>query len=473
MDVATASNLHDRLRAIVGDEGLVTDPDELLTYECDALTLVRARPSGVVFPSDTAQAAAVIRTLNDFHIPFVPRGAATSLSAGTLPLGEAMHICTSRMNRILEIDLRNRQVRVQAGVVNQHVTNAVASKGYFYAPDPSSQPACTLGGNIAFNSGGPPPRKDGVPMNHVLGVTLVTPDGEVIEAGGSAEDPVGYDLTGVIVGSEGTFGLVTEAVLRLMPSPEAHRTLLVIFGSAADAINCVSDMIGEGIVPVALEFMDRTITRIVEDANHFGLPQDAGAVLIIELEGLEAGLDRQTDRVVEMCHKHAARKVQRASTDEERLGLWMCRKRAFGAIGRLSPSYITQDGVVPRTRLPELLAYVENVAGEQDVTIANVFHAGDGNIHPVILYDERNPQQIQRALQAGSRILARCIEFGGSPTGEHGVGVEKIHCLAKLFNPDDLAAMRRLREVFDPRAMSNAGKVLGGRNIPTVFDAMK
>jgi len=472
MDAATATDLHNELRSIVGEEGVITHPDELLAYECDGLTLVKATPSAVVFPRDTTEAAVVLRTLNRFGVPFVPRGAGTSLSAGTLPLGNAVQVCTSRMNRILEIDLRNRQMRVQAGVVNQHVTNAVAAKGYFFAPDPSSQPACAIGGNIAYNSGGPHTLKYGVTINHVLGVTLVTPEGEVIEAGGPAEDPIGYDLTGVIVGSEGTFGLVTEAILRLLPTPEAYRTLLAVFESPNDAVNCVSDMIGEGIIPVALEFMDQMITRIVEDAHHFGLPRDAGAVLIIEIEGLEAGLDRQADRVVEMCRTHRALKVDRAATEEERTALWMCRKRAFGALGRLTPNYITQDGVVSRTRLPEMLAYVAEVGHALGVRIANVFHAGDGNIHPVLLYDERDPEQTRRALQAGGRILTRCIELGGSPTGEHGIGVEKVHYLARMFGSDDLAAMQRLRAVFDPQGRANPGKMFGGPEMPAIFSAM-
>jgi len=472
MDTPTHIPLHDDLRAVVGDDGLITQPEELLPYECDGLTVARVQPSAVVFPQDTAQAAAVIRVLNDHGVPFAPRGAGTSLSAGTLALRGAVHISTSRMNRVLETDLRNRQMRVQAGVINLHVSNAVAADGYFFAPDPSSQPACTIGGNVAYNSGGPHTLKYGVMVNHLLGVTLVTPEGEIVEAGGPAEDPVGYDLTGLICGSEGTFGLVTEVILRLMPSPEDHRTMLVVFDRTEDAINCVSDMIGEGIVPVALEFMDQMITRAVEDAYHFGLPRDAEAVLIIELEGLQAGLDRQADRVEEMCQRHGAVRVRRANSEQERLELWMCRKRAFGAIGRLSPSYITQDGVVPRTRLPEMLAYVAEVAREYDVRIANVFHAGDGNIHPIALYDERDPEQTKRVLRASAKILARAMALGGSPTGEHGIGLEKARQLAIMYNPDDLAAMRRLREVFDPDERANPGKVFGGEGVPEVFNEM-
>ncbi len=471
-DTATLSSLYQDLRAIVGAEGVISEPDDLLSYECDALTLVKTRPEAVVFPRDTAQAAAVIRVLNRHGVSFVPRGSGTSLSAGTLAMNGTVQICTSRMNRILEIDYRNRQVRVQAGVINLYVSNAVASRGYFYAPDPSSQTSCTIGGNIAYNSGGPHTLKYGVTLNHVLGVTLVTSDGQIVEAGGGAEDPIGYDLTGVIVGSEGTFGLVTEAVLKIIPVPEGNRTMLAAFDTVSDAINCVSDMIGEGIVPVALEFMDQTIVRIVEDSEHFGLPRDAGAVLVIEIEGFEVALNRQAERVMDMCRKHRAIRMDLAKSPQERLALWACRKRAFGALGRLTRSYLTQDGVVPRTRLPEILEYVNQMSQEYDVRIANVAHAGDGNIHPVLLFDDRDPDTARRALQAGGKILSRCIELGGSATGEHGIGVEKIAYLERMFTPDDLNAMRMLRDVFDPRGRANPQKVLGGPDVPEVFGAM-
>ena len=467
-----STSLRDELQAIVGANGVITRPEELLCYECDALTVARVRPAAVVFPRDTTQAVAVIRALNAHGVPFTPRGTGTSLSAGTLAVRGAVQIGTSRMDRILDVDLRNGRMRVQAGVINLNVSNAVADDGFFFAPDPSSQGACTIGGNVAYNSGGPHTLKYGVTVNHLLGVTLVTPDGEIIEAGGAAEDPAGYDLTGVICGSEGTFGLITEAVLRLLPVAEAHRTMLAVFDGTEDAINCVSDMIGEGIVPVALEFMDQMITRAVEDAYGFGLPRDAEAVLLIELEGLEAGMDRQADRVVAMCEQHDAVRVQRANTEQERLDLWKCRKQAFGAIGRLSPSYATQDGVVPRTRLPEMLAYVAEVAREYDIRIANVFHAGDGNVHPIALYDDRDAEQTRRVLAAGAKILTHAMALGGSPTGEHGIGLEKTHMLGMMYNEDDLAAMRRLRETFDPLERANPCKVFGGDDLPEVFREM-
>ncbi len=462
-------DLIETLRSIVGEDGVLTSPEELLPYECDGVTVARVQPSAVVFVHSTQQTADVIRLLNEHNVPFAPRGAGTSLSAGTLPLHDAVFIETSRMDRILELDIRNEQVRVQAGAINQKITDLATPHGYCFAPDPGSQTACTIGGNIAYNSGGPHTLKYGVTVNHLLGVTLVTAEGEIVEAGGPAEDPVGYDLTGAICGCEGTFGVITEAVLRLLPIAESQRTMLAAFDSTQDAINCVSDMIGEGIVPVALEFMDQIILRAVEDAYHFGLPRDAEAILIVEIEGLDAGLDRQADRIVEMCERHSARHIRRAKSAQERAELWMCRKKAFGAIGRLSSSYVTEDGVVPRTQLPELMRAVNEIAQRNDVRIAAVFHAGDGNIHPIALIEEGNPEQEKRALAASSQILDKAIELGGSPTGEHGIGVVKTRHLAEMYSPEDLEAMQRLRRVFDPNERSNTTKVFGGEGLPEVF----
>lgn len=469
MTAAIESDLADELRAIVGDDGVIVRPEELLPYECDGLTVARVQPSAVVLPRDTQQAVAVVKALNAHNVPFTSRGAGTSLSAGAVATRGSVIIGTSRMNRILDIDLRNRQMHVQAGVVNLHVTNAVTADGYFYAPDPSSQTACTIGGNLAYNSGGPHTLKYGVTVNHLLGLTLVTPDGEIVEAGGQAEDPTGYDLTGVICGCEGTFGLITEAVLKLTPSAETHRTMLAVFDNTLDATNCVSHMIGDGIIPVALEFMDQVLLRAVEDAYNFGLPRDAQAVLIIELDGLEAGLDRQADRVIEICRQNGSRPVRLATSEKERLELWMCRKRAFGAIGRVSSSFITEDGVVPRTRLPEMLEYVADIAKEYGIRIANVFHAGDGNIHPIALYDERKAGEAQRVLEASAKILNRAIDLGGSPTGEHGIGLEKVEQLRRMYTPADLAAMEKLRHVFDPSQRANPDKVFGGEGLPEIF----
>jgi glycolate oxidase len=363
------------------------------------------------------------------------------------------------MRRILEIDTRNRFARVEAGVVNLHVTRAVAEHDLHYAPDPSSQMACTIGGNVGTNSGGPHTLKYGVTVNHTLGATLVLPSGEIVEVGGVTEDAPGYDLTGVVVGSEGTFGLVTEITVRLTRNPATYRTLLGVFESVDDATRTVSDIIAAGIVPGALEMMDRLIVNAVEDAYKFGFPRDADAVLIIELDGLEAGIDRLAGRVIEICNKNRAREVRRAETADQRAALWKSRKRAFGALGRLAPSYCTQDGVVPRTKLPDILEFIRATAKKHDLTIANVFHAGDGNLHPILLFDERDPDQTRRVLTASNEILTECVRVGGSVTGEHGIGVEKLEHLKLMFTERDLAAQRRLREVFDPHRRANPYKI--------------
>jgi glycolate oxidase len=356
--------------------------------------------------------------------------------------------------------LPNRYVVAQAGVVNLWVSNAVKGQGWQYAPDPSSQQACTIGGNIAENSGGPHTLKYGVTTNHVLGLEMVLPDGEVVTLGGMVEDVPGYDLRGITIGAEGTFGLVTQATLRLTRQPHAYRTFLVVFESVQEATQTVSDIIAAGIVPAALEMMDRLIIQAVEAAFHFGFPTDAGAVLIIELDGLAAGLDPQTTRIVEVCRRHQAREVRVARDDAERLALWQSRKRAFGAMGRLAPNYCTQDGVVPRTKVPEILRIIAAVAEKYQLRIANVFHAGDGNIHPILLYDERNAGETARVIQAGQEILKACVDLGGSLTGEHGIGVEKMGQMPLLFSPEDLLLMSQLRSVFNPENLCNPHKIL-------------
>ncbi|HEV2169336.1 MAG TPA: FAD-linked oxidase C-terminal domain-containing protein, partial [Candidatus Binatus sp.] len=408
----------------------------------------------------TSEVSAVLRSLWKREIAFVPRGAGTGLSGGALPVGAPVMICTSRMNRILAVDLRNRRVEVESGCVNLHVTNAVKKDGYFYAPDPSSQMACTIGGNIAENSGGPHTLKYGVTTNHVLGLELVLPDGEVVELGGPAEERCGYDLVGAVVGAEGTAGIVTRATLKLMREPENHRTLLATFPDADTATRAVSMIIASGIVPAALEMMDQLIIGAVEDAYHVGLPLDAGAVLIIELEGLEAGLSAWADEVVKTATTAGASSLRLARDEAERALLWKARKRAFGAVGRLAPNYATQDGVVPRTCLPQILRVIADVSRRFGLRIGNVFHAGDGNLHPIVLYDEREPDQVRRAIDAGREILKACIEMGGSLTGEHGIGVEKLGEMRLMFSPDDLRVMTELRHVFDPMERSNPGKVI-------------
>jgi len=448
-----------RLRAIVGDDGVIDHPDTLAVYECDGYTLERAVPEVVVLPRTPAEVPPVLRVLWDAGVAFVPRGAGTGLSGGTLPVAAPVMVCTSRLNRIEHVDLPNRRVVAQAGVVNQWISNAVRAAGLFYAPDPSSQPACTIGGNVAENSGGPHTLKYGVTTNHVLGVELVLPDGEVVQLGGPVEERPGLDLVGLVVGCEGTFGVVTRATLRLVRAPEGYRTLLAVFESVAAASEAVSGIIASGILPAALEMMDSLILGAVEAAYRIGLPTDAGAVLLVELDGQAAGLDPQMAEVEAVCRRHGVRELRLARDEAERAALWKGRKRAFGAVGRLAPNYCTQDGVVPRTKVPDILRVIAAAAERHRLRIGNVFHAGDGNIHPIILYDERDPDQVERVLAAGREILEACVALGGSVTGEHGIGVEKIRELGLLFGPDDLRAMMRLRAAFDPEQRANPHKV--------------
>src|SRR6266700_4356902 len=452
-------NLLAELREILGNEGVVSRPTELKVYECDGWTVGKSIPEVMLLPRSTTQLSEVLKALHRRGVAFVPRGAGTGLSGGCLPLNAPAMICTSKMNRILEIDCENRRVEVESGVVNLHVTNAVKADGYFYAPDPSSQMACTIGGNIAENSGGPHTLKYGVTTNHVLGVELALPSGELVALGGAVEERPGYDLVGLVVGSEGTFGIVTRATLRLVRLPQAYRTFLVVFDSGENASEAVSGIIGAGLVPAALEMMDQLIIQALEAAFHVGLPTDAGAVLLIELDGPAAGLDTQSERVKAVCRTNGARELRVARDDAERATLWKCRKRAFGAIGRLAPNYCTQDGVVPRTRVPDILRVIAAVAERHRLRIANVFHAGDGNIHPILLFDERDRDEVARVLAAGREILEACVALGGSITGEHGIGVEKMAQMPLLFGPDDLAAMVRLRAVFDPEGRANPHKI--------------
>jgi len=412
-----------------------------------------------VLPRTPEETAAVVRALAAEGVAFVPRGAGTGLSGGTLPVGAPVMVCTSRLQAIEAIDVANRRVVVQAGVVNAWISAAVRGHGLHYAPDPSSQPACTIGGNVAENSGGPHTLKYGVTTNHVLGLELVLPSGEVVRLGGAVEERVGYDLVGLAVGAEGTFGLVTRATLRLVRNPEGYRTALAVFDSVEAASEAVSDVIAAGIVPAALEMMDRLIIGAVEAAYRIGLPTDAGAVLLVELDGPAAGLDGLLAEVDAVCRRRGAREVRVARDDAERAALWKARKRALGAVGRLAPSYCTQDGVVPRTKVPDILRAIAAAAERHRLRIGNVFHAGDGNIHPILLFDERNADECARVLAAGREILEACVALGGSVTGEHGIGVEKIAQMPLLFSPDDLLAMTRLRAVFDPEQRANPHKV--------------
>ncbi len=450
----------DQLRQLVGSDRVLAAHSDLVVYECDGFVIEKNCPDVVVFPRSTQDVAAIVKVCNEHDVPFLPRGAGTSLAGGCLPVGGGVMIVLTRMKEILEINLRDRYAVVEPGVVNVWLTNKLKGTGYHYAPDPSSQGACTIGGNVATNSGGPHTLKYGVTVNHTLGVEAVTADGSIVQFGGPGEDAPGLDLTGALVGSEGTLAIVTKIWVRLTKNPAGVRTLLGVFDSADDATNSISQIIAEGIIPAALEMMDQGILAAVEAAFHFGFPLDAKAILLIEVDGLEVGLDAQRDRIIELCLACGAREVRQARDAQERLLLWKCRKQAFGAVGRLSPSYCTQDGVVPRTRLPHILRRIAEIGEKYSIRIVNVFHAGDGNIHPILLFDERDAAQVQRVLEASGEILDECIACGGSVTGEHGIGVEKISFMRKLFSDDDLAAMTRLREAFNPNNRLSPAKML-------------
>lgn len=450
------------LRRIVGPEALLTDPEKLMVYECDAFTLEKKLPQAVVLPRSAEEVAQVVRVCHEYGLPIIPRGAGTSLSGAVLAVDGGITICLSRMQKILDVDLENRRALVEAGCVNAWITRQVQSEGLFYAPDPSSQFACTLGGNVATNSGGPHTLKYGVTTNHVLGFEIVLVDGETVWLGTSpdeGEDVEGLDLRGVTIGSEGMFGIVTQVLVKLTPIPETFQTFLGVFETVEAASRTVSDIIKAGIVPGALEMMDQLITQAIEEAYHFGFPLDAGALLIIELDGPEAGMEEQVKWIESICKQNDARELRRAQSEEERAQLWKCRKRAFGAIGRISPNYLTQDGVVPRSKLPAIMDFIQETSETFQLRIPNVFHAGDGNIHPLILFDERDPDQVKRAVSAGEAILTRCLELGGSVSGEHGVGVEKVDFMAKQFTTSDLQAMKDVRSAFDPDQKCNPHKM--------------
>ena len=448
------------LAAIVGADRVLSSTDELLVYECDGYVVEKNVPDVVVFPETAQEVVAIVKACNSHNVPFVPRGAGTSLAGGCLPVNGGVMISLTRMRQIREINLRDRYAVVEPGVVNVNLTRALAGSGFHYAPDPSSQGACTLGGNVATNSGGPHTLKYGVTVNHVLGVEFVSPNGKLTQLGGPAGRGNKFDVTGLFVGSEGTFGVVTKIWVKITRNPAAYRTMLAIFDSIDDTTQAISNIIGAGIVPAALEMMDKGIIGALEDAFHFGFPLDAEAVLLIEVDGLEVAVDEEAETITRLCRETGAREVRLSETEEERALLWKCRKQAFGAIGRLSPSYCTQDGVVPRTKVPEILRFIADVSQRHDIRIVNVFHAGDGNLHPILLFDERNKEQVQRVMAASDEILEKCIELGGSVTGEHGIGVEKISFMSRLFTPSDLEVMQDVRVAFNPDGRCSPGKIL-------------
>ena len=450
-----------RLGAIVGPHGVLTEPDELLVYEADALTLHKHRPAAVVIPRSAEEVVAVVKVLAGAGIPFTPRGAGTGLSGGSLSLQGSVILELALLNRILKIDYENRIAVVEPGVINVQLSSATASAGFHYAPDPSSQMACTIGGNVAENSGGPHCLKYGMTTNHVLGVEVVLPSGEVVRLGGGGIDAPGYDLLGLFVGSEGTFGIVTKATLKLTRLPQAVKTMLAEFMTVNDASRSVSEIIAAGILPAALEMIDhRTIEAIENSIFAGGFPTDVAALLIIEADGLAAGLEQTAERAVEICLRNGARAVRIAKDESERARLWAARKRAFGAMGRIATDLMVQDAVIPRSRLPEVLDEIYRIAARHRLKIANVFHAGDGNLHPNISFDGRDADERARVEQASKEIMRLCVGVGGSITGEHGVGLDKVESMRLIFSDADLERMLAVRDVFNPQGLCNPGKVL-------------
>jgi glycolate oxidase len=451
--------LLDALREIVGADGVVSAADQRLVYECDMLVYYKGLPDLVVLPRSTAEVLAVVRRCLEAGVPIVPRGSGTGLIGGaTAPKGGVM-VGVNRMDRILEVDLRNRYAVVEPGVINLALTQAVQDRGLFFAPDPSSQMVSSIGGNAATNAGGPHALKYGNVAHHVLGLEVVTGTGDVLTLGGPVAERPGYDLTGVTVGSEGTLGIVTKVVVKLTRAAEAVRTAVATFDSIEVASAAVSAIIAAGIVPAALEAMDEPIIRAVEAGVHAGYPTEAKAVLLIELDGPAAEVEVQADAVARICRDRGSLTMRVARGDAERALLWKGRKEAAGAVGRITHNYVLQDAVVPRSKLPSAMAEIQAIAARHRVVVANVFHAGDGNLHPMICYDERVPGEFARALEANEEILQACIALGGTVTGEHGVGLDKAEKLALLFNLDDLEVMHAVRRVFDPRGLMNPQKV--------------
>ncbi|GAA1648112.1 FAD-linked oxidase C-terminal domain-containing protein [Nonomuraea maheshkhaliensis] len=442
------------LRSLLPHDSVITDPVRLRTYECDGLTYHRATPGVVVLPDTAEQVARVVRLCNDFGVPFVARGSGTGLSGGALPREDGVLIVTSRMRAILEIDLADRRAVVEPGVTNLAITEAVRDRGYYYAPDPSSQQICSIGGNVAENSGGAHCLKYGFTVNHVEACEIVTPDGDLVTL--DRMDP-GYDLLGAFIGSEGTLGIATKITVRLCRAPEAVTTVLAAFESIEQGGQAVSAIIGAGIVPAAIEMMDALAIEAAEAAVACSYPEGAGAVLIVELDGPAAEVERQFAQLEEICS--AAFELRVAADPAERAAIWKGRKSAFAAVGRISPAYIVQDGVVPRTSLPAVLAAIDRLSAEHDIKVANVFHAGDGNLHPLVLFDDGDPGAGERAEVVSGAILDLCIEHGGSITGEHGVGVDKSRYMPKMFSADDLDTMQLVRCAFDPQGLANPGKV--------------
>ena len=448
-----------KLRKIVGRDAVLDRAEDLMLYEYDG-SLARGVPNYVVFPRTTQQVAEIVKLAARESLSIIPRGAGTGLSGGSVARKGGIILGFARMNRILEIDVLNMRATVQPGVVNLDLSHALEPHGFYFAPDPSSQKACTIGGNVAENSGGPHTLASGVTVNHVTGIEVVLPNGRIVQLGDKTASPAGYDLTGFFVGSEGTLGIATAITVKITRLPEAVATLLAIYDDVQQAASTVVALTGEGITPAAIEMLDGWTLRAVEAAVHAGYPLDSAAVLLIELEGLREAVEEQSEIVSKLCRECGAREVRRAKDEQERQLLWKGRKTAFGAIGRISPSYYVQDGVIPRTKIPQTLRKIEEVGKKYSLTIGNIFHAGDGNLHPLILFDPRDPDQTQRTLDAGREILEFCISIGGSITGEHGVGMEKDDLMCSLFADSELDVMKRLRNCFNPDSLLNPQKIL-------------
>ncbi len=456
------------LRRIVGDRNVSVSRAASELYSYDG-SLAKGAPGAVVFPADARETAQVVAAAHRAGVPFVPRGFGTNLSGGTVLRYGGLTVCLSRLNRILEISPESRTAIVQPGVTNLELQNALAPIGFFYAPDPASQKVATLGGNAGENSGGPRCLKYGVTTNHILGMEIVLADGEILRIGGPALDPPGYDLRGLLVGSEGTLAVVTEVTVRILPKPQTVITQLAVYDSVAAAAQSVSDIIGAGMVPATLEMMDAPIIRAVEDSYTCGYPRDAAAVLIIEVEGPETGLAPQARRIREICMRNGCREVRDAANTDERNRLWEGRRGAFGAVARLAPNYLVNDCTVPRTRLPEALAQVAAIVKKYGFEHGNVFHAGDGNLHPLILFDSRDPEQLRRVHQAGWEIMQACVALGGTISGEHGIGLEKLEAMRFVFSDDDIDAQRSLQGAFDPARLLNPGKMFPDTRKPFAF----
>ncbi len=452
-------NIKKSLIEILGEKWVKDDPVTLYSYRCDGLTLHTETPMGVVFPDNIDKLVATVQLFHKNRISFVPRGAGTGLSGGAVPKDGSVIIEMLRFNKISDIDPLNRTITVGPGVVNLRISEHTEPDGFCFVPDPSSQKACTVGGNVAENSGGPHTLKYGVTVNHVLGIEVVLPDGEVVELGGDQWGLPGPDLLGLFVGTEGTFGIVTKIICRLTPIPEKTITLLGIFSSVSDACHAVSSTIRKGVIPAAMEMIDKVVIKAVEKAMSPGFPLDAEAVLIVELEDLEDGIEEDASEVQALLESCNATEVKRAKNREEQDRIWDARKGAFGAIGQISPSYYTQDGVIPRSKLPEVLEKMTDLSKKYQLTIANVFHAGDGNLHPLILYDSQNEEEVEKTFKLGKEILQICIKSGGTLSGEHGIGLEKADLMGHLFSKVDLDNMIWIRSVFNPDNLLNPGKI--------------